>query len=94
MRNLEGTLLTAIKCIELILNDIVTDVLEMTPLSIVKSMHFQQDGAPAHKVINVTNRLNQSFGKKWSVLNRSTEWSPRSPCLMLLDLYFLGRHQY
>ena len=44
----EGTLTTT-KYIELILNGVVTDVLEMTLLSLVKSMHLQQDGMQAHK---------------------------------------------
>lgn len=86
----EGTL-TAIKYLQLILNGIVTDTLETTPLSLVKKMYFQQDGAPAHKAINVTNWLNENFNKQWIGLNGPTEWPPRSPDLTPLDFYFWGR---
>ena len=44
----------------------------MTPLSLKKSMHLQQDGVPIHKAINVTNWLNKIFDNQWIGLNKAT----------------------
>ena len=64
----EGTLIVT-KYIVFILNDIVTGIFNTTLLSLVKSIYFQQVGAPVHEVINVTNWLNENFDKQRISLN-------------------------
>ena len=56
--------LTATKYIENILNGIETVVLETSPLSFAKSLHFQQDGPPARKAVNGMKWINQNFAKQ------------------------------
>lgn len=86
----DGTL-TGTKYLQLILNGVVTDILETTPLSFVRSMYFQHDGAPAHRDTNVRNWLNENFDNLWIGLKGVTEWPPRSPDLTPLDFYLWGR---
>ena len=72
------------KDIQLILNDTVTDILETTPLPSVKSVHFEQDGVPVHKTINVTNWFNKNFDKQRIGLSGATEWPLKSNQFIIL----------
>ncbi len=49
-----------------------------------------QDGAPSHRRIIVTERLEQPFGEQVVALNHAVEWPPRSPDLTLLDFFLWG----
>ena len=35
-------------------------------------MHFQQDGVPVYRAINVANWLNENFDNQWIGLNKAT----------------------
>jgi transposase len=50
---------------------------------------FQQDGAPAHFATVVRDWLNDTFSN-WIGRRGHVEWSPRSPDLSPLDLFFWG----
>lgn len=49
-----------------------------------------QDGAPPHRRIIVSERLQQLFGERIVALNHAVEWPPRSPDLTPLDFFLWG----
>ncbi len=50
-----------------------------------------QDGAPAHRLIEVRDRLNRVFGNNRVVgLGHNIEWPPRSPDLTPCDFFLWG----
>ena len=48
-----------------------------------------QDGAPAHRLVAVRNRLRELFRERVVALNHDTEWPPRSPADLTPCDYFL-----
>ena len=52
---------------------------------------WAQEGAPAHQLIAVRNRLLDTFQQRVIALYLPVEWLPRSPDLTLCD-YFLWRY--
>uniref|UniRef100_UPI00358DFE76 uncharacterized protein n=1 Tax=Myxine glutinosa TaxID=7769 RepID=UPI00358DFE76 len=52
---------------------------------------WAQDGAPAHRLIALRDRLRELFGDRVIALNHAVEWPPRSPDLTPCD-YFLWGH--
>lgn len=51
---------------------------------------WAQDGAPAHRLIAVRNRLGELFQERVIALYRPVEWPPRSPDLTPCDFFFVG----
>ena len=56
-----------------------------------RGLWWAQDGAPAHRVIQVRDRLNEVFGNNRVVgLDHDVEWPPRSPDLTPCDFFLWG----
>ena len=52
---------------------------------------WAQDGAPAHRLIQVRDRLNEVFGNDRVIgLGHNVEWPPRSPDLTPCDFFMWG----
>lgn len=75
--------------LEFLMNELPI-MLDDIPLAIRNSMIFQQDGAPAHNAIVVTNYLNEIFENRWIGTNGTVQWPPRSPDLTPLDYFLWG----
>ena len=56
----------------------------------VRSITFQQDGAPAHFARDVREFLDQNFPNRWIGRGGSIRWAPRSPDLTPLDFFLRG----
>ena len=53
-----------------------------------RGLWWAQDGAPAHRLIEVRDRLNRVFGNNWVIgLGQDVEWPPRSPDLTPCDFF-------
>ena len=53
-----------------------------------RGVWWAQDGAPAHRLLEVRDRLNETFGENRVVgLGHNVEWPPRSPDLTPCDFY-------
>ena len=53
-----------------------------------RGLWWFQDGAPAHRLLAVRDRLNDVFGNDRIVgLGHNTEWPPRSPDLTPCDVF-------
>lgn len=65
------------------------DFLDDLPLARLNQLTFQQDGAPPHNVIGVTNYLTEIFGN-WIGRNGPIKWPPNSPDLTPLDAFLWG----
>ncbi|CAF1581905.1 unnamed protein product [Rotaria sp. Silwood1] len=63
---------------------------EIKRLRKVRSVIFQQDGAPAHFSADVRHYLNDQFPDRWIGRGGSIRWAPRSPDLTPLDFYLWG----
>lgn len=72
-----------------ILREKVENYLEHIPLNEVLDIIWQQDGAPCHNTLQVTNYLNQHFDE-WIGRNGPIRWPPRSPDLTPLDFFLWG----
>ena len=59
---------------------------EVRKLLKVRSIIFQQDGAPAHFSIDVRQYLDNHFPNRWIGRDGPIRWAPRSPDLTPLDL--------
>ena len=55
-----------------------------------RRLWWAQDGAPAHRLIRVRNRLEELFGNRVIALNHRVEWPPRSPDLTPCDFFLWG----
>ena len=51
---------------------------------------WAQDRAPAHRRINVRDRLNDAFNNRVFALEHETKWPPRSPDLTICDFFLWG----
>mgnify|MGYP001047299604 CR=1 FL=1 len=63
---------------------------EVRKLHKVRSILFQQDGAPAHFAIDVRQYLDQHFPNRWIGRGGPIRWAPRSPDLTPLDFFLWG----
>ena len=52
-----------------------------------RDIWFMQDGAPAHKGLNVRHKLHEVFGNRVLGLGFRQEWPPRSPDLTPCDFF-------
>ena len=57
---------------------------------IFQRLWWAQDGAPAHRLVAVRNRLQDLFGNRVIALNHAVEWPPRSPDLTPCDFFLWG----
>ena len=56
-----------------------------------RGLWWAQDGAPAHRLIEVRDRLNKVFGENRVIaLQHNVEWPPRSPDLTPCDFLLWG----
>lgn len=60
------------------------------PLSELRKVHFQQDGAPPHNSHLSRSNLSRLFGTQWIGTHGPTQWPPRSPDLTPLDFFLWG----
>jgi hypothetical protein len=63
---------------------------EVRKLRKIRSVIFQQDGAPAHFDSDVRALLDKTFHEKWIGRGGPTRWAPRSPDLTPLDFFLWG----
>lgn len=73
-----------------LLQDIIPDFVDDIPLSALRSLWFQHDGAPAHQTAGVRSFLKDCFGQQIIGYGGSVEWPPRSPDLTPLDFFLWG----
>jgi hypothetical protein len=57
---------------------------EIRKLHSIRSIIFQQDGAPAHFAVDVRQYLDYHFPNRWIGKGDPIRWIPRSPDLTLL----------
>ncbi|XP_028418180.1 uncharacterized protein LOC114543364 [Dendronephthya gigantea] len=56
-----------------------------------RGLWWAQDGAPAHRLIEVRDRLNRVFGENHVIaLGHNIKWPPRSPDLTPCDFFLWG----
>ena len=82
------------ECIDILLGSYLVDRFIKISTQLNKHFHKQieygmfqhlwwmQDGAPAHKVLAVRQRLAKVFGNRVVALYHDVEWPPRSPNLI------------
>ena len=56
----------------------------------IQNIWWFQDGAPPHRLRDVTQRLRAVFRHNLVALNQDMEWPPRSPDLTPLDFFLWG----
>ena len=71
-------------------SDILTQIIEPLVQN-HNDLWYQQDGAPPHNSLNVSNILYRLFEDRWLAINGPHLWPPRSPDLTPLDYYVWGR---
>ena len=57
---------------------------------VFQTLWWAQDGAPAHRLIAVRDRLNATFPNRVIGLQHDIEWPPRSPDLTPCDFFLWG----
>ncbi|GBM07612.1 hypothetical protein AVEN_230045-1 [Araneus ventricosus] len=60
------------------------------PLSDLRNVRFQHDGAPPHKVSSVQQYIRETFQQQVIGYGGYVEWPPRSPDLSPLDFFLWG----
>ncbi|GBL91398.1 hypothetical protein AVEN_136910-1 [Araneus ventricosus] len=63
---------------------------EDLPLSDLRNVWFQHDGAPPHKVSSVQQYIRDTFQQQVIGYDGCVEWPPRSPDLNPLDFFLWG----
>ncbi|GBL75143.1 hypothetical protein AVEN_194397-1 [Araneus ventricosus] len=63
---------------------------EDLPLSDLRNVWFQHDGAPPHKVSSVQQYIRDTFQQQVIGYGGCVEWPPRSPDLNPLDFFLWG----
>jgi len=63
---------------------------EVRKLHKVRSIIFQQDGAPPHFARDVRQYLDHQFPQRWIGRGGPIRWAPRSPDLTPLDFFLWG----
>lgn len=81
--------LTGERYLDLLQNDI-EEGLDNLPLETLRTLYFQQDGAPPHNSRAVTQFLNNKYGQRLISTNGPVQWPPRSPDLTPLDFFLWG----
>ena len=77
-----------------ILNEhVIPELMENFPMQqrgVFRRLWQAQDGAPAHRLVAVRNRLAEVFGHRVIALYHDVEWPPRSPDLTCCDFFLWG----
>ena len=79
--------------LQMINNDVVPQLQQHFQRQIegvFRNLWWVQDGAPAHRLIAVRDRLRELFGHRVIALNHNVEWPPRSPDLTPCDFFLWG----
>ena len=80
-----------------ILNEhVIPELMENFPVQqrgVFRRLWWAQDGAPAHRLVAVRNRLAEVFGHRVIALYHDVEWPSRSPDLTCCDFFSLGLSQ-
>ena len=69
-------------------------MLENVPLQARQRLWFQQDGAPAHFVLDVREYLNNVFPNRWIGRGGPVQWPPHSSDLTPMDFFIWGEMKY
>lgn len=72
------------------LKEFLWPFLENVPLSRLRKLWFQQDGASAHFALVVRNWIEQHFPNRWIGRRGPVEWAARSPDMTPMDYFFWG----
>lgn len=72
------------------LGNSLLDLLEDIPLQQIRTMWWQQDGAPPHFARQVTEHLDEVYRGRWIGRNGPILWPPRSPDITPLDFFLWG----
>ncbi|GBN84213.1 hypothetical protein AVEN_33599-1 [Araneus ventricosus] len=72
------------------MKDVISDFLEDLPLSDLRNVWFQHDGAPPHKVSSVQQYIRDTFQQQVIGYGGCVEWPPRSPDLNPLEFFLWG----
>jgi hypothetical protein len=75
---------------DLILNGIVTTIVDNMPLQAYRETWYQHDGAPPHFAIISRQWLDDVFPGRWIGRGGPVAWPPRSPDLTPLDFFLWG----
>ncbi|GBM34548.1 hypothetical protein AVEN_77514-1 [Araneus ventricosus] len=70
--------------------DIISDFVEDLPLSDLRNVWFQHDGASPHKVSSVQQYIQDTFQQQVIWYGGCTEWPSHSPDLNPLDFFLWG----
>ena len=77
-----------------ILNEhVIPELMENFPMQqkgVFRRLWWAQDGAPAHRLVAVRNRLAEVFGHRVIALYHDVEWPTRSPDLTCCDFFLWG----
>ena len=79
--------------LQMLNNDVVPQLQQHFQIQIegaFRNLWWAQDGAPAHRLIAVRNRLRELFGNRVIALHHDVEWPPRSPDLTPCDFFLWG----
>ena len=63
---------------------------EVRKMKNMRSIVFQQDGAPPHFVADVRRFLDKKFSGRWIGRGGPIRWAPRPSDLTPLDFFFMG----
>lgn len=75
----------------ILIEQVLSELLQIIPIAICNRMWFQHDGEPAHFTTDVRNYLNATLGTRWIERGVPDPWPPRSPDLSSLK-YILWGH--
>ena len=81
------------KYLEMFNNEILPCLLRIYHLNVeadIQNIWWFQDGAPPHRLREVTQRLRDVFRHNFVALNQDIEWPARSPDLTPLDFFLWG----
>ncbi|GBM74150.1 hypothetical protein AVEN_216159-1 [Araneus ventricosus] len=70
--------------------DVISDFLKDLPLSDLRNVWFQHDGAPQHNLSSVQQYIRDTFQQQVIGYGGSVEWPPRSPDLNPRDFFLWG----
>lgn len=82
--------LTGERYIGEVLDNVLQDYLDDMPLSDLRGVWYQHDGAPAHAYRRSCLWLDSTFGRKWIGPGGPVLWPARSPDLTPLDFFLWG----
>lgn len=72
------------------LQNILPNLLNDIPLSMLRYLRLQHDGVPTHKSMPVRRFIADIFGENIAGYSGGVEWLQRSPFLNLMDFFFSG----